>query len=339
MKIWIDLTNSPHINFFKPFIDKWKLEGNELIITTRDLANTLDLIRQNNWKYSQVGGHVGKNKFKKIIYFPFRVLSLIRFLKKNKPDIGISHSSFYSPVVCKFLKIPSIYLNDNEYAKGNYIALKFASIVYLPEFLKDFATRMRWSEKYNIEYYPGIKEGIYLSKSNITVFNNKKTVKIFIRLEPWTAEYYNGNSNFMDDVITGLSKKYNVTILPRSKKQYKYFKQDKFKYVKVAKKAIAFDYILKNCSLFIGAGGSMTRELALCGVSTISVYQAELLSVDNHLIKNGFMKHIYSPKIEDIEEIINKSNLSNNSILIEKGRVAFHMIDNKLKKIVDNYNY
>ena len=69
MKIWIDLTNSPHINFFKPFIKKWEEEGHQIIITARNLANTLDLISQNGWVFNEIGGHAGKNKIKRRWFF------------------------------------------------------------------------------------------------------------------------------------------------------------------------------------------------------------------------------------------------------------------------------
>ena len=61
MKIWIDLTNSPHINFFKHFIKDWEKDGHEIILTCRDLANTIELIELNNWKYEVIGEHAGKN--------------------------------------------------------------------------------------------------------------------------------------------------------------------------------------------------------------------------------------------------------------------------------------
>jgi predicted glycosyltransferase len=43
MKIWFDLTNSPHINLFADMIRELKKE-HEVIITCRPLANTIDLL-------------------------------------------------------------------------------------------------------------------------------------------------------------------------------------------------------------------------------------------------------------------------------------------------------
>ena len=274
-KIWIDLTNSPHVNFFKPFIEKWEKEGFEVIITSRDLANTIDLINQNGWSFKTIGGHAGKNKLKKLLYFPWRSIALYLFLIKHRPHVGISHSSFYSPIVCSLLRIPSIYLNDNEHAKGNMIAFKFATLNLLPEFLLETVKESCWGAKYNIKFYPGIKEGIYLSQNvNLRHVSSENPIKYFIRLEPWTAEYYNGKKGFMDSLIEKLSETQKVVILARNDDQYKYYKKNaRFKNLEVLLKPLPLIGILEQCSLFIGAGGTMTRELAFLGVPTMSVYQ------------------------------------------------------------------
>jgi len=339
MKIWLDLTNSPHINFFKPFIKKWKDDGYEIIITARNLANTLALIEQNGWEYTEIGEHAGKNKLKKIINFPKRVFQLYSFLKKNKPDIGISHSSFYSPLVCKLLKIPSIYLNDNEHAKGNYIAFKFATLNIIPEFLEKKADKLKWTSKYNIIFYPGIKEGIYLSHIDLTdSFESYKKDTIYIRLEPWTAQYYSGDTEFMDPIIEELAKINKVVILPRSKEQIIHFKEKCFENVFVSETPITLNEIFKTSIIFIGAGGSMTRELAFLGVPTFSIYQDELLEVDKYLVENKFMYHDRNPKINNILDLINIKQVKDNQVLLEKGVKAFDLINNCLLQCLNNKN-
>jgi predicted glycosyltransferase len=103
--------------------------------------------------------------------------------------------------------------------------------------------------------------------------------------------------------------------------------------VQVSLKPMKLEDILKECIVFIGAGGSMTRELAFLGVPTLSVYQGDLLSVDKHLINCGIMRHTHSPKIEDIENLIKKQYLKNNITLFEKGTEAFELIDKKIKEL------
>jgi len=339
MKIWIDLINSPHINFFKPFIKKWEEEGNEVIITARNLANTIDLIEQNRWNYTEIGGHAGKNIIMKMFYFPLRVLQLCRFLNRTKPDIGISQSSFYSPVAGKLVGIPTIYLNDNEHAKGNYIAFKFASLSIIPFFLKAHAESNSWHKKFNMDYYPGIKEGIYLSQfsfSNSQEYVDENDKQIFIRLEPWTAQYYNGKRDFMDKLILHLKNKYYVTILPRSFEQAKHYQSSSFDGVKVAIKPIPLEVIVRKCRLFIGAGGSMTRELAYLGIPTISVYQDVLLEVDKYLINSKYMYYLHSPTLGEIETILSSESKLSNEDLTIKGTESFSFINQKVYDYAKN---
>jgi len=334
MKIWIDLTNSPHINFFKSLIADWSKEGHDIIITCRDLANTIDLIEQNGWDYNEVGGHAGASLKDKITYFPKRVLLLKRFLKHKKPDIAISHSSFYSPVAAKLLGIPSIYINDNEHAKGNYLAFAFATRVYLPKALESLAHRKKWNWLAKLIFYPGLKEGIYLSQTDLPELiaqkNSEHIKTVFVRPEPWTAQYYKGEKFFFDDFLKELSACYNVTLLPRGSKQAEHYKLSLGQVMNIADKPLSLHQIAATCDLFIGAGGSMTRELAILGVPTISIYQDQLLKVDEFLVENDVMIHEPNVSIENLKKLseINPDKITN---LIALGKIAYNMIFESLK--------
>ena len=74
----------------------------------------------------------------------------------------------------------------------------------------------------------------------------------------------------------------------------------------------------------------MTRELAVLGIPTISVYQDELLEVDKYLIKNNSMFHSLNPDMEYIERILKSDHSMNNGLLISKGMEAFDMINSKI---------
>lgn len=334
MKIWIDLTNSPHINFFKPFINQWKAEGYEMIITCRDLANTIQLIEQNGWDYTEVGGHAGKSSIKKVLYFPRRVWELRKFLKKHKPSIGISHSSFYSPVVAKLLGVPSIYINDNEHAQGNYIAFRYATLNLVPESLSKRAEELEWGKKYGVKLYPGIKEGIYLAQSKMptkaTKPDNVKK-KIFVRLAPWTAQYYTGDNYFFDDILKELQEDYEIVLLPRDKTQTEHFEKEEFSKITIARKPLKLEQVYEECDLFIGAGGTMTRELAFLGIPTISIYQDELLEVDKFLIQEGYMTHKIDLTRQDIEQSISSAKHKENDLIL-KGHKAFNLINEYVKE-------
>lgn len=328
MKIWIDLTNSPHVNFFKPFIEDWKAEGHEVIITCRDLANTIDLIEQNRWEYSEVGRHAGKNLLNKLLYFPKRIYTLVKYLNKQKPDVAISQSSYYSPLTAFFLRIPSIYLNDNEYAKGNYVAFLFAFRVILPEYLEG---KYNWlSRVKRIDFYPGIKEGIYLSQSSVkkaTGSSNKKPDQVYFRPEPWLAQYYKGDRFFFDQLLEECADLYEVVVLPRGEAQAAHYRNSQNYNIKIMDRTLPLNEIVDSCALFIGAGGTMTRELAFLGIPTISIYQDELLEVDRYLIQNGAMIHDKNLTVDKIEQLLEqKQEKPQNNDLISKGELAFVMI-------------
>ncbi len=338
MKIWFDISNSPHINMFYDLIKDLESEGHEIIITSRPLANTIELLEQKKLKHTSIGKHYGKSFINKIIGFPIRVIQLIKYLKVRKPDIAISQSSFHSPITAKILGIPSIYTNDNEHALGNKPSFFFATQILIPENLSIKNISSIFLKKNKILKYPGIKEGMYLWKignkiNNIRNNNVDSVNKIFIRPEPQTAQYYKGKINFLDDTIIALQDKYEIILLPRDEKQQKHYKNDIFKNIIVNEKAIDFEEIAKSCQLFIGAGGSMTRELAILGIPTISVYQDKLLEVDKYLISNNIMSYIPMLTANKVQNVILFHKQKKPSIeLMTKGEQAYGIFKKEILK-------
>src|SRR5215831_4211798 len=197
MKIWFDLSNSPHINLFYDLIVDLENSGNEIIITCRPLANTIDLLEQKKLKYGVVGKHYGKKFSMKLFGYPVRVMQLRKYLKKQKPDLAVSQSSFHSPLVGRLLGIPSIYTNDNEHAMGNIPSFIFATKIFIPETLSIKKVIKQGASKKRVVQYPGVKEGIYLWRLGEKISGKRKErsnqeIKIFVRPEPLTAQYYKG---------------------------------------------------------------------------------------------------------------------------------------------------
>jgi predicted glycosyltransferase len=136
VNIWIDLTNSPHVNFLAGMIRELE-QSHEVLLTCRPLANTIEMLELHRFNHHVIGKHYGKNTLKKTFGFMARIFQLYGFLKGKSIDVAISHSSFYSPIVAYFLGIRSIYLNDNEHAVGNRISFIFANQIMVPEFFKN----------------------------------------------------------------------------------------------------------------------------------------------------------------------------------------------------------
>jgi len=332
MKIWFDFTNSPHVNFFRHMIDDLKADGHEVVITCRPLANTIDLLDLYGMDYTIVGKHYGKSIFRKASGFFVRVWQLRNFLRRNKVDIGISQSSFYSPIAGYLSGVPTIYTNDNEHAAGNKISFLFAKKILIPEFIPIDNVASLLVNKRKVAQYPGVKEGIYLwKKYKGYKLDNTNLNKVYIRTEPQLAQYYTGKLNFMDSIIKSLKDKYQIVILPRTADQAEYYTSDDFLGVQVCKKPLPFEDIAKDCLLFIGAGGTMTREMAVIGVPTISVYQDSLLDVDKYLINEGIMMHDADLTADKVDHVIKMMTVNEaNPMLLDKGEKAYNMIKNML---------
>lgn len=334
MKIWFDLTNSPHVHFFREMIHELETEGHEIVVTSRDQANTVDLMKLYGIEYYLIGGFYGKKLSHKIWGNVKRVQELVKFIKKEKVDVGISQSSFTSAIAGSLAKIPTIYTNDNEHAWGNKVSFLFAKHIFIPEFISTEKVTNFFVKKRKVSQYPGVKEGIYLWHNYLNTTNHNTALqrsKIFYRPEPYFAQYYKGKTNVFDDSLIELKNLFDIVILPRDNTQAIHYNDKRFEGITVCDKPLTFDEIAKECRLFIGAGGTMTREMAVIGIPTISVYQDELLDVDRYLIEQGLMLHNPALTAKNVIDVINtNSGQEPNETLLLRGKEAYIMIKNKL---------
>lgn len=332
MKIWFDLTNSPHVHFFRDMITELKNEGHEVLVTTRDQANTVDLLNVYGIEYRIVGKSYGKRLRNKILGNLHRVCSLARLIGKEHVDIGISQSSFSSPIAGFVAHVPTIYTNDNEHALGNKVAFLFAKQILIPEFIPVSKVVGLLVPERRVSHYPGVKEGIYLWRSGQSRQTAvSETPKVYFRPEPYFAQYYKGKINACDTVLVELKGRCEIIVLPRDKSQIEHFEQPQFDGITVCHQPKKLDEIARDCTLFIGAGGTMTREMAVLGIPTISVYQDQLLDVDRYLIDNGLMSYCPSLKADDVIAALQHIKVTVPSKqLLDKGREAYQMIKERL---------
>jgi predicted glycosyltransferase len=264
------------------------------------------------------------------------VRQLQKFIKPLKVDIAISQSSFHSPVAARLLRIPSIYMNDNEHAMGNIPSFLCATKIMIPEFLDIKKVQKQGANSNKIISYPGVKEGIYLWQKYLLngISDSDSTKKIYIRPEPRTAQYYKGGENFLDEVICGLKDHFSIIMLTRDEEQFMHYKSSLFSGIEVPDKSLSFDEIAENCLVFIGAGGTMTREMAVIGVPTISVYRDKLLDVDRYLIKLNLMKHFPTLNIKNVLDYIHQNNAkSPDKKLLLKGKESYYLIKSLIEQL------
>lgn len=310
----------------------------EVVITCRPLANTIDLLDLHGFKYQVVGVHYGGKLTAKLLGFPIRVLQLWRYLWPKKIDVAISQSSFHSPVVAKLLGAPAIYMNDNEHAMGNIPAFICARTIMVPEFLALDKLRRQWANPRKVVHYPGVKEGLYLWELDQRLHRRKSATKppkarkvVYVRPEPWTAQYYKGSRNFMDELLLGIKDHVDVVLLPRGKEQGAHYQTSAFAGIRVVTTALDIADIAPDCDMFIGAGGTMTREMAVLGVPTISVYQDELLDVDRYLLEvDAFLHKPQLTAEEALQFLARATQRPPNRDLLLKGKAAYDLVKHRI---------
>ena len=124
-----------------------------------------------------------------------------------------------------------------------------------------------------------------------------------------------------------LKDEHQIVILPRNKAQAIHYSKPEFQGIIVCEKPMQLEDIANECLLFIGAGGTMTREMAVIGVPTISVYQDSLLAVDRFLIDHNIMKHdptLTAPKVEQMLSSI--QTRKSDAAILKKGEDAYLLL-------------
>jgi len=316
-RIWIDITNSPHVLFFEPLMKTLKKEGVEFLITARPYQQTIELLEQKKINYEIIGKHYGKNKFRKAFGLFFRSFLLWKEVVKqrNRISFSISHGSPYCSIASNFAGIYNLWTLDGDKAKDVIVpSVKFANKVVIPEIVpKENYVKMGTREEKIIQY-PGLKEEVYLwdFKPNkryleeIGVETGKPV--ILIRPEASKAVYIE-KTEFLIPLIETLKEDYSIILIPRTPDQNVLYKKIFGNSIFIPTEALDGPNVIADSSLVISAGGTMNREAVVLGKKVISMRARaggeEMITIDKWLIKNRFMLENPDPSKEFVNDVIN----------------------------------
>src|SRR6476619_2304214 len=104
MRVWIDVTNSPHVLFFRPLVGLLEARGHDVTITARDFAQTLELLEDARLEHTVVGPpHAGASRAGKVRVMASRLRALRRFARPRGFDVALSHASHELPLAARSL--------------------------------------------------------------------------------------------------------------------------------------------------------------------------------------------------------------------------------------------
>jgi predicted glycosyltransferase len=306
MKIWIDMTNSPHVLFFRPIISELESRGHKVTITARDFAQTISLLDKQKIPYTKIGRHQGRNYFLKVRGLFARSFRLIAFARKKKFDLALSHNSNDIAVAAYLLRIPLVTMFDYEHAKSHHINLRLATKILVPDLIPNKPLYKYGAKDRKIDKYAGLKEEVYLADfipdAGLlkTLGIDEKKILVTIRPPATMSHYHRIENPFFDRLLEHLGKKKDVAmvVLPRTKEQGEDILKKKISNLLIPKEAIDGPSLEFFSDIVISAGGTMNRESVALGTPVYTIFAPEMGAIDRNLIRQGKLK-----KLTDLKQL------------------------------------
>lgn len=307
MKVWIDLSNSPHPLLFAPVARRLEALGHEVGITARDNAQTVELTLQRWPQATIVGGESPTSRAAKARAMAHRVRELIDWARAFSPDVALSHNSYGQILAARALRLKTVTAMDFEGQPANHLAFRLAHTVLVPEALRGSGIARQGAGRRRVRFYPGFKEELYLGdfRPDTTVFSSVGIVQcdaplVVLRTPPSRAAYHRfGNPLFAAALERLGCAGVRCVALVRHAEQREAIAALALPDVVVPDRAVDSRSLMYHADLVVGAGGTMTREAALMAVPTYSVFAGEQPAVDRELERRGMLR-----RLRDADELL-----------------------------------
>ena len=163
MRVWVDLTNSPHVLVMRPLIAAMRADGHEVEVTARAFAQTLELCELLGVDNTAIGRHRGERLASKGLGLASRSLALVRWARGRRFDVALGHGSNDVTVAAALLRIPSATAFDYEFAEVQHqVNCRLARAVVVPEAIPP-ERLYRYGARGKLRRYEGLKEEYYLA--------------------------------------------------------------------------------------------------------------------------------------------------------------------------------
>ncbi len=300
VRVWIDLTNSPHVLVMRPVIERLRARGCEVEVTARDFAQTLGLLRRLDISHHVVGRHRGERLTAKAVGLASRSGVLARWARTRRFDLALGHGSNDVCVAARLLGVPSATMFDYEWATVQHtINCRLARAVVVPDAIAPERLR-RYGTQGKLRRYPGLKEEYYLSdfRADEGVLDelglDAQRPIVVVRTPPDLSLYHRFENDLFAAVLTRLDAEarggVQSVVLPRTDSQRRGLAS--MTGLLVPQRAIDAQSLIAHADLVVSAGGTMNREAVALGTPVWSTFEGRLGAVDERLIAEGRMGHL-----------------------------------------------
>jgi predicted glycosyltransferase len=307
VRVWIDLTNSPHVPIFAPLVRRMQARGWEVSVTARAFAQTLSLLELHGIEHTVVGHHGGGSRFGKARAAAERVAAMIRFGRRGRFDAAIAHGSTDLPMACRALRVPNATMFDYEFARLQHgLNCRLADRVLMPDAIPVERVAGYGARPPKLVTYPGLKEEYYLAdfEPDPTVPPalglDGERIGLVLRPPADLALYHRFENPLFDRLLESLGSRDDIrgVVLPRTPEQAARIRAMTLPSLSVPTDAIDGQSLVAGADLVISAGGTMNREAVVLGTPVYTTFAGRLGGVDERLIAEGRLQPL--ERLEDL---------------------------------------
>jgi predicted glycosyltransferase len=299
MRIWVDLTNSPHVLVMRPVVRALERRGAEVLVTARDFAQTLELCERHGLACEPIGRHRGGGLAAKAAGLLSRSAALARWARGRSIRMALGHGSNDVTVAARLLGIPSSTAFDYEWAKVQHqVNCRLARAVVVPDAIPPHRLAPYGATPAKLRRYAGLKEEYYLAdfEPDPAVLDelglDRARPIAVVRTPPAVSLYHRFENPLFAQVLERLRGEQAV-VLPRTPEQRA--ELDGFV---VPERAIDAQSLVAYADLVISAGGTMNREAVALGTPVWTTFEGRPGAVDDALISAGRLRKL--ARAEDV---------------------------------------
>ena len=311
MKIWVDMTASAHVLVFRPLIRLLRERGEEVEITAREYAQTLQLLELHGLEATVVGRHGGRSRVGKARSLMSRLSALRRWARPRDFDLALAHGSHELTLSARRLGIPSATTHDYEFATLQHqLGLRAATKVVFPDSVPEERLARFGVKPPKLLRYPGLKEEYYLSdfEPDPGVLErlriDTERVLVVLRPPPDVSLYHRHSNPLFPQTLDylGSLEAVQAVVLPRTEEQRSFVRGLSLPSVVVPDRAVDAQSLIALSDVVVSAGGTMNREAAALGVPVYTTYGGRLGGVDEELIRQGRLKPLSDPRALELKK-------------------------------------
>jgi len=297
VRVWVDLTNSPHVLVMRPVIANLRARGHEVQVTARDFAQTLGLCERFGIEHTAIGRHRGGGLAAKAGGLAHRSLALARWARPRDFQLALGHGSNDVTVAAALLAIPCSTTFDYEWATVQHnVNCRLAQAVVVPDAIPPERLD-RYGAAGKIHPYPGLKEEYYLSDFEpdpavLVELDLDRTRAIAVLRTPPVVSLYHRFENELFAQVLGRLRGEQAVVLPRTPAQRaELLRRGGFV---VPARAIDAQSLLAYADVVVSAGGTMNREAVALGTPVFTVFGGRPGAVDERLIAQRRLQRLRS---------------------------------------------